>query len=218
MDKKIMTAALVMLALVHTVCSEQDFRKAVVMEMTSRQGYVTMDEVKVVYGVAPNFLPNFNDDASLKMVVRTDRDDIWWSRTIMDPRHCQISDDGDLDENEPHYVIKDSNDFTVVIPFKKNLRSMTVYDYSTGEVIGSFDLSHAIEEFCRKQVYDVECQGEKADEVGGDTAASTTSTTMSETIPVTSTTQPRPPGSVTQDSGGGVVGGIVNFFRGILGR
>ncbi|MBD3388960.1 MAG: hypothetical protein GF416_07735 [Candidatus Altiarchaeales archaeon] len=217
MKKNLITAALAVLILSQISAGEQDYRKAVIMEMTSRQGYVAMDDVRVVYGVAPRVLYDFEDDASLKMVVRTKADDVWWTRIIQDPRHCQIADEeGELEETESHYVIRESSQFTVVIPFKRTLKSMTVYDYSTGDVIGSFDLSEHVSAFCRKQVYDEECQEQKPEDIGGGAAEATT-TTIRDRSPPTTTTQPRRPG-ITVETRGGVVGGIISFVRGMFGR
>ncbi|MFH0862891.1 MAG: hypothetical protein V1875_07685 [Candidatus Altiarchaeota archaeon] len=207
MDKRTIMAVLALVVISQAVYAEQDYRKAVVVHLTARKGSVTMDEAKIVYGTAPGFLPDHVDDGSLKLVAKTDKGDVWWARIIQNPRYCQIADEGDLDENTPHYVTKESSGFTVVLPFKRSLRSLTVYGYDDGNAMGSFDLSDAADTFCKKQVYDPDCRGG---------TAATTSTTLKSPQTTTSTTlRPQPP----RVGGGGesIASGVLNFLRGVFG-
>ncbi len=206
-------AALAILTLVYNVSAEQDMRKAIIIDMVSRQGYVQSNGVKVIYGVAPNYLPDMLEPGSLKMVAETRDKNTVWARTIMNPIYCQI--DGDIDEAESHYVTLESSEFTAVIPFRKELVSFTVYDAVTGDRLTSIDLATPIADFCKKQVYDEDC-GTKPQ-----TTTTTLSTTSDSTNPPTTTTTQRSQIPVTTNpqppSGGGIVGGIVNFFRGLFG-
>ncbi len=104
-------------------------------------------ETTVLYGEAPN---RYLEWDGLRVVLRNSQGDNIYDFTTRDPRYRDY-------DFPPSGELLDEADFTLVIPFLDDAKTLDIYDAISEDLLISIDLSNAIEAFCSENPTDSQC-------------------------------------------------------------
>jgi probable HAF family extracellular repeat protein len=123
------------------------FEAAIVAEMHYDGEEVTTNEIQIVYGRAPESVLEMD---GLRIVSLTSSEENLHEVTIADPRYVHY-------DYPPGAETLAETDFTVVLPFIDDMRTLQVLLVETGAELGLVDLSVAIAAFCSQSPDDPKC-------------------------------------------------------------
>ncbi|MBU0532987.1 hypothetical protein KKB44_05845 [Candidatus Micrarchaeota archaeon] len=132
----------------------EDTTKAVILYLNIKGDTITVLDKEIIYNYPPEHFveyPFINVEALTASGISADR------YGIMDPRLGLIH--GENIEEDHSAMMLDEANFTLILPFYENMKTVEFTDNETGVPMGSVDLSQEIYEFCSENEYqDPDCQ------------------------------------------------------------
>jgi hypothetical protein len=124
-----------------------DTTKAVIVYMNIKDDVVTVLGTDIVYNYPPE---HFVEYPFIKVKVLAANGSVADEYGIIDPR-LGLAEDG--------AVSLDDVDFTLVLPFYANMKTVELRDYENDTLMGSVDFSGQIDAFCSENSYaDPDCR------------------------------------------------------------
>ena len=131
-------------------------RKAIVAYLHYDGASVVLNKTSIVFGDSPERFLNLH---GLRMVSLNSSAAVVNDFTMEDPRYIDYDD-------PPGAARLDQTDFSVVLPFIDNIKTLQVFDVESGALLAVVDLSGAVVAFCADHMEDPQCASYDVDSDG----------------------------------------------------
>jgi hypothetical protein len=132
-----------------------EYAKAIALYLNINDGVVTVNDISVVYGYAPNYMLDL-DYFDISLLAANGN--LLHSITLWDPTYYSYEGGG-----AGHW---DNVDFSFVLPFEENPRIVKIFNKTDGEEVVTIDLGEYVQDFCDANPDDPDCQVQDLDNDG----------------------------------------------------